>query len=110
MYRFVWKIKLNEPDKEKEFIDHWREGSKIIQEYPGALGTHLHRVRGELGSFFAVAEWESQAARDFMQTDINSGKSERSKRWQKLPTNESFGSDHIVFAGEEFRAVLPENP
>ena len=106
MYRFVWKIKLNDPDKEQEFIDHWRKGSKILQEYEGALGTHLHRVRSEAGCFFAVAEWESQEARDAMQADCKSNTSERAKRWNNLPKNESFG-DGVAFFGEEIGVVEP---
>ncbi len=108
MYRYIWKIKLYEPSKEEDFINHWREGSKILQEYDGARGTHLHRVRDEPGSFFAVAEWESQAARDAMDKDANHGNSERARRWQSGPTNESFG-EIISFAGEEFGVVEPES-
>lgn len=107
MYRYIWKIKLSDPAKEQAFIDHWREGSKILQEYDGALGTHIHKVRGEPDCFFAVAEWESQAARDAMDSDANHGNSERARRWQALPKNESFG-EIISFAGEEFDAVMPE--
>lgn len=108
MYRYIWKIKLNDPANEQAFIDHWRTGSQILQEYEGALGTHLHRVRDEPGSFFAVAEWESQAARDAMSEDANHGDSERAKRWQALPLNESFG-EIISFAGEEYGVVLPKD-
>ena len=106
MYRFVWKIKLFKPEEEQAFIDHWKRGSAILQEYPGALGTHLHRVKNEPGSFFAVAEWESQAAREAMQADTAANKSERAQRWNKLPKNESFG-DSTVFFGEELNAVMP---
>ena len=107
MYRFVWKIKLHQPDQEEVFIEHWKTGSTILQEYPGALGTHLHRVRNEPGCFFAVAEWESQAARDAMQADTEANTSERAKRWNQLPKNESFG-EGIAFFGEELDAVMPK--
>jgi heme-degrading monooxygenase HmoA len=106
MYRYVWKIKLNNPIEKQSFIDHWRVGSTILQEYPGALGTHLHEVRGEPGSFFAVAEWESEEARDAMQSDAQTNESERAKRWNKLPKNESFGTV-IAFFGSEIGVVLP---
>lgn len=107
MYRFVWKIKLNQPENEQAFVDHWKTGSKILQEYPGALGTHLHRVRNEPGCFFAVAEWESQAARDAMQTDSEKGESERAQRWNQLPKNDSFGDITAMFYGEELDVVMP---
>lgn len=108
MYRFIWKIKLHKPEEEQVFIDHWKTGSKILQEYPGALGTHLHRVRNEPGCLFAVAEWESQEARDAMQADAKQGISERAQRWNKLPRNESFG-EGIAFFGQELDAVMPSD-
>lgn len=109
MYRYIWRIKLDNPANELAFINHWRSGSAILQEYEGALGTHLHKVRGAAGAFFAVAEWASQAARDAMNDDINRGESDRSKRWRRLPPNESFGTV-VGFAGEELAVVLPESP
>ena len=106
MYRYIWTIKLHDSQDEQEFIAHWREGSELLQEYEGALGTRIHRVRDQPRSFFLVAEWESRAARDAMDQDANYGDSERARRWQKLPKNESYG-EIISFAGEEFGVVLP---
>lgn len=106
MYRYVWKIKLTNSDKEKEFLSFWEETSAILQQYPGALGTHAHRVRGEPGTFFLVAEWESQEARDAMSHDIHNGDSEAAKKWRTYPKNDSFGGV-ISFAGEELCAVMP---
>lgn len=104
MYRFVWHIKLDNPDDKQAFVDNWHNGSAIIQAYPGALGTHLHAVRDKPGEFFAVADWESQETRDAMQTDIDAGGSKRSQQWQQLPGAEKFG--HITaFAGEEIETV-----
>ncbi|MEI6581768.1 MAG: antibiotic biosynthesis monooxygenase [bacterium] len=107
MYRYIWKIKLNNPEDEQAFIDHWRESSKILQEYPGASGTHVHSVRDEPGCYFAVAEWESQEARDAMSDDTDEGTSDKARRWQKFAKNESFG-EIINFAGQEIDVVLPE--
>jgi heme-degrading monooxygenase HmoA len=107
MYRYIWKIKLKDSTSEQKFIQHWHDGSKILQEYDGALGTHIHRVRDEPGSFFLVAEWQSIEARDAMNADAEEGKSERSVRWKKFPPNDSFG-EIISFAGEEIGAVFPE--
>lgn len=105
MYRYIWKIKLDNPDSEDEFIQHWKDGSTILQQFPGALGTHMHRVRGEEHSFFAVAEWESQKARDAMQKEVEEGKTERARIWRAMPNNEDFG--HIIsFAGKEIGVVL----
>ena len=107
MYRFIWKIKLNDPNDEDKFINHWKESTSILQQYQGAMGTHIHRVRNEPGSFFFIAEWESQDARDAMDNDLKLGTSERAKLWNTLPLNESFG-EVITFAGDEFGAVFPE--
>jgi heme-degrading monooxygenase HmoA len=107
MYRYIWKIKLDNPDREDEFIQHWKDGSTILQQFPGALGTHMHKVRGEEHSFFAVAEWESKDARDAMQKEIETSSTDRARQWQKMPNNEDFG-EIINFAGEETGVVLPE--
>lgn len=107
MYRFIWKIKLNDDVTEEEFITHWRDSSTILQEYPGAKGTHLHRVRGEDRNFFAVAEWETQELRDAMQAEIDAGETERAKRWQEFAKNDSFGLIDVRLAGEEIDNVLP---
>ncbi len=109
MYRFIWKIKLNDNVTEEEFINHWRESSTILQEYPGAKGTHLHRMRGEEKTFFAVAEWESMKARDAMQEDINNGSSERGKLWQHFAKNDNFGLIDIHLMGDEIGVVMPND-
>ena len=110
MYRYIWTIELNQPvtpESEERFIDHWRMGSELLQQYPGALGTHIHRTRdSKIGSFFLVAEWESQEARDLMMQDAASGDSELAKQWRALPPNESFG-DITAFAGPEIGVVMP---
>lgn len=107
MYRYIWKLKLNNPEDKDKFIAHWRTGSALLQEFPGALGTHIHEVRDEPGSYFAVAEWESKEARDAMAEEANNGISDLAREWQKLPKNESFG-ETINFQGGELGVVLPE--
>lgn len=107
MYRYIWKIKLNNPNEEEKFITHWRESSTILQTFPGALGTHVHTVRNEPGSYYAVAEWESQEARDAMMEEVTNGTSERALAWRKFPKNDEFG-EIISFAGPEVDVVLPE--
>ena len=105
MYRYEGRIKLKNQTEKQSFMANWRVGSTILQEQPGALGTHLHEVRDEPGSFFAVAEWESEEARDAMQSDAHANESDRAKRWNKLPKNESFGTV-IAFFGSEIGVVL----
>ena len=108
MYRYIWKIKLKEGVSEDDLVKHWSESSTVLQEYEGARGTHLHKTRGEENSYFAVAEWESQAARDAMTADVEAGVSERSKRWLKFAKNDDFGLVDPRFAGEEIGVVLPK--
>lgn len=107
MYRYIWKIKLHESVGDEVFITHWREASAILQEYPGARGTLIHKARGENKTYFLVAQWESQAARDAMQNEIDAGETERAKRWQAFPRNDSFGEIQAVMAGEEIGNVIP---
>jgi len=107
MYRYIWKIKLNNPDDEDKFLAFWEETSAILQTYPGALGTHVNRVRNEIGSLFLVAEWESKESRDAMSNDIHNGDSAKARKWRSYPKSESFG-EIIRFAGEEIGSVFPE--
>lgn len=107
MYRYIWKIKLSDDVTDEEFVTHWHDASAILQEYPGARGTLIHRARDEERTYFLVAQWESQELRDKMQAEIDAGKTERAKRWQKFSKNESFGEIQATFAGEQIGEVLP---
>lgn len=107
MYRFVWKIKLNDSVTDEEFIKHWHDASTVLQEYPGAKGTLIHKARNEDRTYFLIAQWESQATRDAMQAEIDAGETERAKRWQQYPKNDTFGEIQATFAGEEIGAVAP---
>lgn len=42
----------------------WVRASEIIQQAPGARGTHLHRKIGEEGVLLAIASWDSKPDRD----------------------------------------------
>jgi hypothetical protein len=105
MYRYIWKIKLHSPEAEQELLDYWRVSSHILQQYPGAMGSHAHKVRGEVGSYFFVAEWQSMDARDAMSHDIHNGDSELACAWRSLPPNDSFGKVQ-TFAGEEIDIIV----
>ncbi len=110
MYRFIWKIKLSDKVTDDEFIKHWHDSSAVLQEFPGARGTLIHKARDEDRTYFLVAQWESQEARDKMQAEINAGETERAQRWQKFPKNETFGEHQARFAGEEIGSVMPKEP
>lgn len=108
MYRFIWKIKLNDNVADEEFIKHWHDSSAVLQEYPGAKGTFIHKARDEDRTYFLVAQWESQEIRDAMQAEIDAGKTEQAKRWQQFPSSKTFGDIQVMFAGEEIGSVVPE--
>ena len=107
MYRYIWKITLNNPKEVSELVSHWRAGSTLLQTYPGAMGTHFHEASGEPGCFFAVAEWESAQARENAMQDVEENTSETAKAWNLLPKNESFG-EVVSFAGSELGVVFPK--
>ena len=107
MYRFIWKIKLKDDVSDEDFIDHWHNSSMFLQEYPGAMGTLIHKARDEDRTYFLIAQWESQQQRDSMQQEIDAGQTKRAKRWQEFPSNTTFGEIQAMFAGEEIGAVTP---
>ena len=63
MYRVIFEQHPKE-GQEEAFIKQWKTGSDIIQTYPGARGTKLFRSLDDLKILYAMAEWESKAARD----------------------------------------------
>lgn len=69
MYRIIFE---HHPKvgQEELFIDAWKRGSDIIQTYPGTLGTKLFRSLEDPKIIYAIAEWESKAARDAIMPEI----------------------------------------
>ena len=105
-FRYVFEIKVR-PGEDEEFIKHWREGSKPIQEYPGARGTRLYKKRGEDHTYIAIAEWESLEARKAAMKEIKEGKTERAKRVKVWGDNEDFGEVTILGELDEIDRALP---
>ncbi len=56
---YRWRIA---PGSEEEFRRHWCEGTKLIRERFGNLGSRLHRARD--GLMVAYARWPSREARE----------------------------------------------
>lgn len=105
-FRFVFEIKVR-PGEDAAFIEHWREGSKPIQEYPGARGTRLHKKRGEEHTYIAIAEWESFETRTAAMKEIDEGQTERVRRVKKWGNNEDFGEVTIIGHLDEIDQALP---
>ena len=106
MYKFIWKITIKDSLKVEPFIENWRKASEVLQEYPGAKGTRLHRDIDDPNTFVAIAEWESKEARDAMEADRKAG-SERGYRWQKYAKNEDYGQVEVVNRIELIEEVMP---
>lgn len=53
---FVWEV---HPGQDEEFIRRWKLDSDVIQTYPGALGTKLHRPTDGSRRYLGYATWES---------------------------------------------------
>ncbi len=49
--------------QEEAYVDAWKQGSDVIQTYPGARGTKLFKKVGEPTVLIAMAEWESEQSR-----------------------------------------------
>jgi hypothetical protein len=63
--RFVFMIRFRSEEDLQDYMRLWRDSSEIIQdESPGARGTKLHRLEGDVPAVLAIAEWESREARD----------------------------------------------
>lgn len=105
-FRFVFEIAVR-PGEDESFIEHWHEGSRAIQEYPGAQGTRLHKKCGEAHSFVAIAEWESWQARQAAMEDIERGESERAQRVKVWGQNEDYGAVAVLGELNEIDASMP---
>ncbi len=51
-----WEVS---PENSDEFIRRWQLDSDVIQTYPGALGTRLHRPLGGAHVYIGYARWQS---------------------------------------------------
>lgn len=105
-FRFVFEIKVK-PGKDQAFIENWREGSKPIQEYPGARGTRLYKKLETDHVYVAIAEWENIESRKAAMQEINLGQSERAKRVHQWGDNEDFGEVTILGELDEIDQALP---
>lgn len=106
-FRFVFEVKVR-PSEDEAFIINWRELSIVIQEYPGARGTRLHKKHGEESTYIAIAEWESAEARQAAMSDIEQGQSDQAKRIARLRKNEDFGKMIHIADLDEIEEVLPD--
>ena len=105
-FRFVFEVAVRAGEEER-FIQHWKNCSKHIQEYPGARGTRLHKKHGVGSTYVAIAEWDSKESRVAAMDDIRKGESERAKRIQACGNNEDYGDVTVLADLDEIARVLP---
>lgn len=105
-FKFLFEVNVAN-GQDEEFIEHWTKGSIPIQELPGAMGTRLHKKRGEEHAYIAIAEWESYEARQAAMQAINGLDAERTERVHQWRDNEAFGTVTIIGEIDEISIVLP---
>lgn len=64
---FVFEVHIKPGYSAEQYARAWVSASRIIQRFPGARGTRLHRKIGDPNVLLAIATWESKAARDAME-------------------------------------------
>lgn len=69
--KFIFEVTVAPSHTIEDYADAWVRASKIIQTYPGAMGTELHRKIGSPNQLIAIAHWRSKAERDAMEADNN---------------------------------------
>ena len=64
---YIFEVHLKPGYSAEEYADGWIRASRIIQQFPGAQGTRLHRKIDDPNVLLAIATWESKAVRDAME-------------------------------------------
>lgn len=96
MYRVIFEHHPK-AGMEEQFIKQWQTGSDIIQTYPGACGTLLFRSLDNPNVLYAMAEWESKAARDAAVEEM----SKREDAEWLLHAHEQFVDKHPTIVSAE---------
>lgn len=105
-HRYVFRVDFEDDHRRDQFIEHWKEGSALIQTLPGSRGTRLHSMQGST-SVMAIAEWDSKDLRDAAMNHLQAGESDVSIRWLAMPRNEDFGEVTLLGEIDEIGFVLP---
>ena len=64
---YIFEVHLKPGYSAQQYADGWTRASRIIQQFPGAQGTRLHRKIGDDSILLAIATWESKSVRDEME-------------------------------------------
>ena len=68
---FIFEIHMKPGYPPEQYAKGWVRASKLIQRFPGAQGTRLHRKIGEPDVLLAIATWESKDIRDEMEGGLS---------------------------------------
>jgi hypothetical protein len=66
----IFEVHLKPGYPAESYADAWVRASRMIQAFPGARGTRLHRKIGDPSVLLAIATWESKAVRDAMEGEL----------------------------------------
>ncbi|WP_317932917.1 antibiotic biosynthesis monooxygenase family protein [Halioxenophilus sp. WMMB6] len=69
--KFIFEVTIKPGFQVEEYAAAWVAASSLIQQAPGALGTHLHRHLQDERKLIAIAEWRSKAERDAMEANAD---------------------------------------
>ena len=70
--KYIFEVRIKPGYRAEQYADAWVRVSQILQQAPGARGTHLHRMIGDPDRLIAIASWESKSARDAMESHRDS--------------------------------------
>ena len=107
-YKYIFQVTVR-PGKDAEFIKHWRGGSVPLQKCPGALGTRLHKKRGQKRVYIAIAEWTSKEARLKALESVEDPTNPLFAEYAKWKSNEEFGKVRRIAEVDQVADVVLVN-
>lgn len=66
--KYLFEVHIKPGYTAEDYADAWVRASEIIQQAPGARGTELHRKIDDPTVLIAIANWNSKAERDAMES------------------------------------------
>jgi quinol monooxygenase YgiN len=103
-YKYIFQVEVR-PGEDRAFIQSWHNGSIPIQQSPGALGTRLHKKRGEEHVYIAIAEWESREARQAAMEKLHTPGDTLGDEMRRWGRNEDFGTVRLLAEVDEIDLV-----
>ena len=105
-YKYIFQVKVR-AGEDAAFIESWHNGSIPIQKSLGAMGTRLHKKRGDEHTYVAIAEWESREARQAAFAELDKPGNPLGQEMEKWGHNEDFGEVTLIAEVDEIDKVFP---